>query len=162
MNKGAFHLRKASSDERSGRSEVLSVIFDSCQARLLRRVGTWEANISLGCFGIHDKTTPNSLFPNIVRLEKETNAEEDACGVASGTWNPYDDPLLYVDFVQNPLDRHADSSITVRIKPIEIFYPKHLIEVLAVLLRPPENQEEAADVLVGRRQARMTGCLIDN
>lgn len=150
LKKGSFSLRKKSEGEAGIGSEVLSVVFDASQAQLLQRVGNLEAALSLGSFSVYDSTSDGSLHHKIVRVKNEKVVTEPTFEIATVdvTKDPTDDPLFYVKFVQNPLDGHADSTATVRMKALEIVYHKGYVEAVVAFFRPPESQMESVTALL--------------
>jgi vacuolar protein sorting-associated protein 13A/C len=49
--------------------EVLSLYFDAFRAKFLERPDSFMADVSLGGLRVNDGTTPESLFPQIVRVK---------------------------------------------------------------------------------------------
>lgn len=191
LQKGSFALRRKA--EASGpvtgkekveseeEKELISVVFESSRVELIQRPENLETALTLGGFNVFDGTLPGTVHPKIVRVKEGTGLytiqDEPAMGVETispGEPNPdeegkraIDNALLYVKFVQNPLDKRADSALTVRLRALEIVYHKEYIETVFGFFRPPESQlESVAALLVSpvpiivelARQVHLTPC----
>lgn len=142
FGKGSFALRRKS--ENSGAdSEIVSVVFDAAFASLERRVASLETTLRLGSFSVYDNTSTGSIHRQVVRVKNEKPPTEAASGV-----DALKEPLLFVNFVQSPLDGHADSTVTVRVKALEVVYHKGYVEAVINFFRPPKRQLESMAALL--------------
>lgn len=72
LKKGSFSLKK-SPHERN--LEILSLIFDTVTTDLIQYPDGMKLTAALGDLSLYDRTTPNTLFPQLIRVKEE---DEDA------------------------------------------------------------------------------------
>lgn len=145
------------------KEDLISVVFESSRVELIQRPENLEAALTLGGFSVFDGTSPGTAHPKIVRVKEGTGLytiqNEPAMGVetiAPADGNADDEEgkraienaLLYVKFVQNPLDKHSDSALVVRLRALEIIYHKGYVETVFGFFRPPESQLESVAALL--------------
>ena len=170
LQRGSFALR-----DQKREADIISLVFDSLQADLTQRFDNLEAAISLGGMKVYDGTTPNSLYPQILRVkddefdlpgrknsngqtlrEKEDEVKEES--------RP-DDPFFYLKFENKPLDNRADNALTLRLRSTEIIYHRGYIEEIVKFFEPPESELEligalidvASETIEGIRKETRTG-----
>jgi len=81
--------------------------------------------------------------------EKETDAGDDE--------ELEEDPFFALTFEQNPLDDHADTALTMKLKAMEFVYnPKFVVEV-AKFFKPPERHMESIGALMETAGATVEG-----
>ncbi|KAG8920306.1 hypothetical protein FRC00_010207, partial [Tulasnella sp. 408] len=172
LQKGSFALRRkpvatppVADKETQGSDEetdLISVVFESSRVELIQRPENLEVALTLGGFNVFDGTLAGTKHPKIVRVKEGTGLytiqNEPAMGVETispAGENPdeegkraIENALLYVKFVQNPLDKHADSGLTVRLRALEIVYHKGYVETVFGFFRPPESQLESVTALL--------------
>ena len=73
LSTGSFTLKKSPHDNPS---DLLSLHFDIFKAKALQRKDSMLANVSLGGLRVNDGTTPNSLYPEIVRVKDAPENEK--------------------------------------------------------------------------------------
>lgn len=137
--------------------ELISIVFDASKAIALQKEAGSEVTLTLGAFSVFDGTLPGSMHKKIVRVKEDAQTPvPQTPGTPDPTFDPQvekaisdtRDSLLYVHFIQNPPDGHADSAITVRMKAMEIVYHKGYVEAIVAFLRPPESQLESVGALL--------------
>ncbi|KAG9019286.1 hypothetical protein FRB90_004293 [Tulasnella sp. 427] len=169
LQKGSFALRRKPLPGEEGEKAVsqeegdlISVVFESSRVELIQRPENLETALTLGGFNVFDGTLPGTKHPKIVRVKEGTGLytiqNEPAMGVETispAGDNPddegkraVDNALLYVKFIQNPLDKHSDSALTVRLRALEIVYHKGYVETVVAFFRPPESQLESVTALL--------------
>ena len=165
LRTGSFTLKR---DPHGKGQEVLSLMFDNFQAKVLQRPDSLLADVSLGGLRVYDGTTEGSLFPQIVKvkdappipnkkplesLDDETTSSDDKKVKDQAA----DDALFHLVFEQNPLDESADSAITLELKSIEVIYnPRFIVEV-ANFFKPPERHMESIGALLETAGATVEG-----
>jgi vacuolar protein sorting-associated protein 13A/C len=158
LNKGSFALRA----EPHGRNEdVISLVFDSFTADAVQLTDTVSGKIALGGFRVYDGTTPNSLYPQIVRVKDiesskgntpqralQFGGENDAIAEIEEGITEDSDPFFVMEVEHNPLDGRADNAVTVRMRHLEIIYHKGYVEAVVQFFKPPESQLESISALM--------------
>uniref|UniRef100_A0A0W0G3E4 Putative vacuolar protein sorting-associated protein vps13 n=1 Tax=Moniliophthora roreri TaxID=221103 RepID=A0A0W0G3E4_MONRR len=143
LNRGSFALKTEPHKEVK---DIISINFDSFQANVIQRPDNLEAALSLGGFSVFDGTTKNSVHPQIVRVKD----------IASTTRDP-DQPFLFVEFENKPLDGRADNALTVRMRHMEIIYHKGYVEAVYKFFKPPESQLESVEALLSVASQTLEG-----
>lgn len=160
LNKGSLSLR---TDPHGKNSDVIAVVFDSLSANGLQLTESISAKLALGGFRVYDGTTPDSLYPQIVRVkdvESSTPHRQKSLDV-QGTdgalaeiedgleGNQRDaDPFFQAEFEHLPLDGRAENALTVKMRHLEIIYHKDYVESILAFFRPPESQMESITALI--------------
>ncbi|KAI4089812.1 MAG: hypothetical protein LQ344_005177 [Seirophora lacunosa] len=162
LRTGSFTLKR---DPHGKAVEILSMMFDNFQAKFLQRPDSLLADLSLGGLRINDGTTEGSLFPQIVNvkdmtsetanksIEKVSESVEDRKAKEQATA----DSLFHFIFEQNPLDESADSTVTMKLKSIEIIYNPQFIVQIAKFFQPPERHMESIGALLETAGATVEG-----
>lgn len=143
LKRGSFTLK---TDPHGDCKEAMSVVFDIFNANIIQRPGNFEATLSLQDLRVFDGTTPNSLYPQIVRVKQEV--EKTVHIELEGVEPEVVDPFFMVKFENNPLDDRADSAITVRMRHMEIIYHKGYVEAIYKFFKPPSSQLESVEALL--------------
>ncbi|KAL7419546.1 Vacuolar protein sorting-associated protein 13 [Cryptotrichosporon argae] len=162
LNKGSFSLR---TDPHGKNTDVIALVFDSFSADAIQLTESVSGKLALGGFRVYDGTTPDSLYPQIVRVKDIESAGKGGSGparrqqslevggtdqalaeISSGTKEK--DPFFVLEFEQNPLDGRADSAVTVRMRHLEIIYHKGYVEAVVGFFRPPASQLESIGALL--------------
>ncbi|OCF42293.1 vacuolar protein sorting-associated protein vps13 [Kwoniella heveanensis CBS 569] len=160
LNKGSFSLR---TDPHGKTTDIIALVFDSFSADAVQLTDSMKGKIALGGFRVYDGTTPDSLYPQIVRVKdiedgtrgksKQRSLELEG-GVAGAVADidaglPDDaDPFFSMEVEQNPLDGRADNAITVKMRHLEIIYHRGYVEAVMQFLKPPESQLESIGALL--------------
>lgn len=158
LNTGSFTLKR---DPHGKASELLSLYFDSFRAKFLQRPNSFLADISLGGLRVNDGTTPNSLYPQIVRVKDapddplkiqiiENDEEEEETETVV-------DPFFQFQFEKNPLDGASDLALTGKLKPLEIIWNPLFLVGIIKFFRPPERHMESIGALMESAGATVEG-----
>lgn len=162
LNKGSFSLR---TDPHGSNLDVTALVFDSFSADVIQLTDSMKARMALGGFRVYDGTTPNSLYPQIVRvkeLEGDTrrssiarqNSLQDAGGAPqalaeiSSKMDPSAEPFFVLEFENKPLDGRADNAVSVKMRHLEIIYHRNYVEAVFAFLKPPASQLESINALL--------------
>ncbi|KAL8719673.1 MAG: hypothetical protein Q9225_003348 [Loekoesia sp. 1 TL-2023] len=162
LRTGSFTLKR---DPHGKASEILSMMFDNFQAKMLQRPDSFLADVSLGGLRINDGTTEGSLFPQIVNVKDMTSdtANKSIENVSESVEDrkakekAAADSLFHLIFEQNPLDETADSAVTVKLKSIEVIYNPQFIVQIAKFFQPPERHMESIGALLETAGATVEG-----
>ncbi|KAJ2927125.1 hypothetical protein H1R20_g9964, partial [Candolleomyces eurysporus] len=152
LKRGSFTLK---TDPHGDCKEAMSVVFDIFNANVIQRPGNFEATLSLQDLRVFDGTTPNSLYPQIVRVKQEV--EKTVHIELEGVEPQAIDPFFMVKFENNPLDDRADSAITVRMRHMEIIYHKGYVEAIYKFFKPPSSQLESVEALLNVASETLEG-----
>ncbi|KAI9846000.1 MAG: hypothetical protein M1837_004406 [Sclerophora amabilis] len=166
LKTGSFALKR---DPHGQAVEVLSLLFDDFQAKVLQRPDSFLAEMSLGGLRVYEGTTEGSLYPQIVRVKDavapgssrftELNDDDDASSEneIEGPDEKPDDRFFELQFEQNPLDNSADSAVTVKLKSMEVIYNPQTIVGVAKFFKPPERHMESIGALMESASATVEG-----
>lgn len=147
LNKGSFGLR---ADPHGEAKDIVSVVFDIFRANFSQRPEGFDASISLGGFEVHDGTTKNTLYPQIVRVKESTGSSTTVTNedmLRRGSVNT-EDPFFYLKFEKAPVDERADTALTMRMRHMEIIYHRGIVEAVYEFFRPPASQLESVEALL--------------
>ena len=170
LRTGSFTLKR---DPHGKANEILSLVFDSFQAKALQRPDSFLADLSLGGLRVYDGTTEGSLFPQIVKVkdapsvpEKDVPENNEVKDLESADGAVVDEEaktkdteqaLFHLVFEQNPLDESADSAITLKLKSIEVIYNPQFVVEVAKFFKPPERHMESIGALMETAGATVEG-----
>ncbi|CAI4219735.1 unnamed protein product [Parascedosporium putredinis] len=124
LSTGSFTLKKGS---RSKATDLVSLHFDVLKSKVTQRPDSFLADISLGGLRVNDGTTPNTKFPEIVRVE------------------------------QNPIEREGDIALVGKLKPLEIVWNPNVVVGVVDFFRPPERHMESIVALMETAGATVEG-----
>ena len=147
LKRGSFALRM---DPHGAAKEILSVVFDVFRANFSQRPEGFDASISLGGFKVHDGTTRDSLYPQIVHVKELTGSSMAVTNrdLLRQTSVNIEDPFFYLKFEKAPVDERADTALTMRMRHMEIIYHRGIVEAIYEFFRPPANQLESVEALL--------------
>ncbi|ORX35977.1 putative late endosome to vacuole transport-related protein [Kockovaella imperatae] len=165
LNKGSFSLR---TEPHGATTDIIALVFDSFSADVVQLTESLSGRIALGGFRVYDGTAAGSLHPQIVRVKDIENRSstysdkgksrqtslDDSQGVKGAIEEINDglpesaDPFFVMEVEQNPLDGHADSSVTVRMRHLEIIYHRGYVEAVVQFFKPPASQLESIGALL--------------
>ncbi|KAF8640890.1 hypothetical protein AX17_000538 [Amanita inopinata Kibby_2008] len=147
LNRGSISLV----DDPHGRAtNIMSIVFDLFQAKIIQRPDNFEASVSLECLSVFDGTTKQSLYPQIVQVKRDMHVQtgvlEPKMTITNTDVNP--EAFFYLMFEHTPLDERADNALTVRMRHMEIIYHKGYIEAIYKFFKPPASQLESVEALL--------------
>ena len=161
LQKGSFSLEHG---QRESYKRITVVSFHLLKSTVLQRTDSLLTELSLKEFFVEDGTTPNTLYPQIVRVKKP-----------STDLSPHSDEAMVTDiddvsheklssagffdltFENNPLDNSADQVVTCKLSSIEIFWNRVYIETILTFFRPPAEHRESIDALIDAASAQVEG-----
>ena len=163
LKTGSFTLKR---DPHGAANEILSLVFDQFQAKVLQRPDSMLGDISLAGLRVYDGTTEGSLFPQIVKVKdsemvpkrssvtEEDDQELDPNDVVDAS---VEDSLFHLVFEKNPLDESADTSVNMKLKSIEVIYNPTFVVEIAKFFKPPERHMESIGALMETAGATVEG-----
>ncbi|TVY16543.1 Vacuolar protein sorting-associated protein 13 [Lachnellula arida] len=156
LNTGSFTLKR---DPHDNVVEVLSLYFDGFRAKFLQRPESFLADISLNGLRVNDGTTPNSLFPQIVRVKDapDTPTQKTLTEGQDDDEENAVDPFFQFQFEKNPLDGASDLALTGKLKPLEIIWNPQFLVGIIQFFKPPERHMESIGALMETAGATVEG-----
>ena len=161
LRTGSFALKR---DPHDHPTEILTLLFDSFKAKFLQRPTSFLADLSLGGLRVYDGSTKGSLFPQIVRVKdapsttsvpKDEKMDLDAD--APELEKNLVDPFFQLQLEQNPLDNHANTAVTAKLKSMEVIYDPNFIVEIVRFFKPPETHMESIGALMDTASATVEG-----
>lgn len=139
-------------------TDILSLVFDSLQANVIQRHDNLEAAVALGGLRLYDGTTPNSLYPQVVRVKDEefdnpsrqnsNGSDLKAIEHEVEQESDPDNPFFYAKYELKPLDDRADNALTLKMRSMEIIYHRGFVESIVRFFKPPESELELIGALI--------------
>ncbi|EQB44694.1 hypothetical protein CGLO_16538 [Colletotrichum gloeosporioides Cg-14] len=145
LSTGSFTLKKSHNGKRS---DLLSLHFDVFKAKVLQRPDSFLADVSLGGLRVNDGTTPDSLFPEIVRVKDAPEVHEHKQLTIEELEDNEDEPFFHFEVEQNPIDKEGDIALSGSLKPLEIVWNPNFVVGVADFFRPPERHMESITALM--------------
>ncbi|KAH7312762.1 hypothetical protein B0I35DRAFT_481183 [Stachybotrys elegans] len=154
LGTGSFTLRRNQNHELR---DLLSLHFDVFKAKALQRKDSMLANLSLGGLRVNDGTTPNSLYPEIVRVKDAPDAKKNKRLSIADLENPESEPFFQFEFEQNPLEREGDIALVGKMRPLEVVWNPNFVVGIADFFRPPERHMDSIAALMESAGATVEG-----
>lgn len=184
LRTGSFTLKR---DPHGKKLETVRLLFDGFKTTFLQRTDSMLVDLTLDGMRLYDGTTPDSLFPQIIRIKdaapisqsqriqelnddfedrfaadkkEEDTAEAEAEKDASAN-DPEtagsEDPFFQLSFENNPLDGLADLGLTLKLKAMEIIYNPVFVVEIVKFFKPPERHMESIGALMETAGATVEG-----
>lgn len=154
LSTGSFTLKKSPHDNPT---DLLSLHFDVFKAKALKRTDSILANISLGGLRVNDGTTPDSLYPEIVRVKDAPLAGKRKSLSLKELENDTEEPFFEFEIEQNPIEREGDFALLGKLKPLEIVWNPNFVVGIVDFFRPPERHMESITALMESAGATVEG-----
>ncbi|KAF5020391.1 hypothetical protein F66182_7578 [Fusarium sp. NRRL 66182] len=145
LSTGSFTLKKNPHDDAA---DLLSLHFDVFKAKALQRKDSLLANISLGGLRVNDGTTPDTVYPEIVRVKDAPTEKQRKRLSLAELEQPEEDPFFQFEFEQNPIEREGDIAVVGKMKPLEVIWNPNFVVGIADFFRPPERHMESITALM--------------
>ncbi|CEP23102.1 Vacuolar protein sorting-associated protein 13 AltName: Full=Suppression of the onset of impotence protein 1; AltName: Full=Vacuolar protein-targeting protein 2 [Cyberlindnera jadinii] len=142
LKKGGFSIKN-----RSTRKDLANIVWEGCAAQHYQRPDSFLSNFTLQEFKIEDGTE-TTLYKNLVSV-KPFNSDVDAEVVS--------DPFFRASFENNPLDQSADSSLSVKLRSMTIFYHVQLINEIIKFFTPPKDHLHTINAIMEQAEATVHG-----
>lgn len=154
LSTGSFTLKKSPHDNPS---DLLSLHFDVFKAKALQRKDSVLANVSLGGLRVNDGTTPDSLYPEIVRVKDAPETRKRKSLSLKELENVKEEPFFQFEIEQNPIEREGDFAIVGKLKPLEVVWNPNFVVGIVDFFRPPERHMESITALMESAGATVEG-----
>ncbi|KJK94605.1 Vacuolar protein sorting-associated protein [Metarhizium anisopliae BRIP 53284] len=154
LSTGSFTLKKSPHDNPS---DLLSLHFDVFKAKALQRKDSVLANISLGGLRVNDGTTPDSLYPEIVRVKDAPEVRKRKSLSLKELEIDKEEPFFQFEIEKNPIEREGDFAIVGKLKPLEVVWNPNFVVGIVDFFRPPERHMESITALMESAGATVEG-----
>ncbi|TDZ36628.1 Vacuolar protein sorting-associated protein 13 [Colletotrichum spinosum] len=145
LSTGSFTLKKSHDGKMS---DLLSLHFDVFKAKVLQRPDSFLADVSLGGLRVNDGTTPDTMFPEIVRVKDAPDVHDRKRLTIQELEDNDDEPFFHFEVEQNPIDQQGDIALRGSLKPLEIVWNPNFVVGVADFFRPPERHMESITALM--------------
>lgn len=145
LSTGSFTLKQ---DPHGRVKDVLSLHFDVFKAKALVRPDSFLADVSLGGLRVNDGTTPNSQFPEIVRVKDAPQIKRNKRLSIVELEKSSDEAFFELQLEQNPLDGQGDFAVKTKLKPLEIIWNPNVVLGVTDFFRPPERHMDSIAALM--------------
>jgi vacuolar protein sorting-associated protein 13A/C len=155
LSTGSFTLKQ---NPHGNTKDLLSLHFDVFKAKGMQRPDSFLADISLGGLRVNDGTTPDSLFPEIVRVKDAPETKQKhRLSMVELEKTPEEEPFFQFQLENNPLDGQGDVALTAKLKPLEIVWNPNFVVGIVDFFRPPERHMESITALMESAGATVEG-----
>lgn len=178
LREGSFTLKR---DPHGKATEMLQLVFQGFDTKFLQRTDSMLADISLETMKLVDGTTEGNLFSQMLQIKqdsaipkedrvKELNDDDTLKKADSSAHDMQDenndddddeeeiiDPFFALSFEQNPIDGHADTALTMKLRGMEFVYNPRLVTEVVKFFKPPERHMESIGALMETAGATVEG-----
>ncbi|CAG9988581.1 unnamed protein product [Clonostachys byssicola] len=154
LSTGSFTLRNGPHDDPK---DLLSLHFDVFKAKALQRKDSILGNLSLGGLRVVDGTTPDSLYPEIVRVKDAPDAKKRKRLSLNELAVVDEEPFFQIEVEKNPIEREGDIAVLGKLKPLEIVWNPNFVVGIVDFFRPPERHMESITALMETAGATVEG-----
>ncbi|KAF4595031.1 vacuolar protein sorting-associated protein vps13 [Ophiocordyceps camponoti-floridani] len=155
LGTGSFTLRQGSHGKAP--RDLLGLYFDVFKAKALQRKDSMLANVSLGGLRVEDGTTPDSLYPEIVRVKDAPGTKQRKRLSLAELEKSSDEPFFQFEVEQNPIEREGDIAVMGSLKPLEVVWNPNFVVGIVDFFRPPERHMESITALMETAGATVEG-----
>ncbi|KUI67657.1 Vacuolar protein sorting-associated protein 13 [Cytospora mali] len=145
LSTGSFTLRQSPHENTK---DLLSLHFDVFKAKALARPDSFLTDVSLGGLRVDDGTTPDSLFPEIVRVKDAPKTKKQRRLSIVELEETSDEAFFQLQLEQNPLDGQGDFAVKAKLKPLEIVWNPNIVVGVVDFFRPPDRHMESITALM--------------
>jgi vacuolar protein sorting-associated protein 13A/C len=154
LSTGSFTLKKS---PHRNPMDLLSLHFDVLKAKALQRKDSMLANFSLGGLRVNDGTSPDSVYPEIVRVKDAPETRKRKRLSLMELEKSDEDPFFQFEFEKNPIERKGDIAVVGKLKPLEVVWNPNFVVGIADFFRPPERHMESIAALMESASATVEG-----
>ncbi|SAL98237.1 hypothetical protein [Absidia glauca] len=155
LKRGSFGLVQ---HPHGSKQQISSIVFDTVGVEVIKYVESMKISAQLGDLQLYDGITENTIYPQLIGVKKD-NAKESITLVGSNRRGDVPEgsgpectgdhqPLLAVEYQQNPLDKKADKSIKLVMRHLEIIYNPSTIHGILSFFQSPSKNSESFDALI--------------
>lgn len=145
LSTGSFTLRQSPHENTK---DLLSLHFDLFKAKALARPDSFLTDVSLGGLRVDDGTTPDSLFPEIVRVKDAPKTTKQSRLSIVELEESSEEAFFQLQLEQNPLDGQGDFAVKAKLKPLEIVWNPNIVVGVVDFFRPPDRHMESINALM--------------
>lgn len=136
LTSGSFSIKPSSSREADF---LLKFDYSDSRISFIKKPESFQVNVQLQTTRLTDGTTPNTLYPQLVRAKSKKYEDSEAN-------SPSGKPFFYLEYEQNPPMANADHALFIKMLPLEVVWNR--VAVLAVKkFFTPLSDSEAMRVL---------------
>lgn len=177
LREGSFTLKR---DPHGKANKMLQLVFQGFDTKFLQRTDSMLAELSLETMKLIDGTTEGNLYEQMLHIKQDSPIaadervqELDDDEAPKRVGDPHDkmgeegdedesdeeavDPFFALTFEQNPLDGHADSALTMKLKGMEFVHNPKFVSEVAKFFKPPERHMESIGALMETAGATVEG-----
>ncbi|KAK3196447.1 Vacuolar protein sorting-associated protein 13 [Lecanicillium sp. MT-2017a] len=154
LSTGSFTLKKSAN---KNPVDLLSLHFDVFKAKALQRTDSTLLNVSLGGLRVNDGTTPDSLYPEIVRVKDAPEPKRRKRLSLLELESSADEPFFSFEVEKNPIEREGDIAVVGKLKPLEVVWNPNFVVGIVDFFRPPERHMESITALMETAGATVEG-----
>ncbi|KAI6377701.1 hypothetical protein MCOR25_002425 [Pyricularia grisea] len=137
--------------------DLVSLHFDLFKAKALKRVDSVFLDLGLGGLRVNDGTTPDTFFPEIVRVKDAPNNRRRKRLSIVELEDHSEEAFFRLQVEQNPLDAQGDIAVTAKLNPLEIVWNPNIVVGVVDFFRPPERHMESITALMESAGATVEG-----
>ncbi|KAG5437684.1 hypothetical protein PCANB_000721 [Pneumocystis canis] len=147
--------------------DIISFFFNNFNSNIIQRPTSFACEFDLGRLNIYDGTTKNNVYSQIVKVNINENeiyesSQSDPMQKNSNLGEKIQlfdssSPFFYFKFEKNPINSDADTSVTARLKSMEIIYNPHCLSAVSNFFEPPKSQMVSIDALIEAASATVEG-----
>lgn len=154
LGTGSFTLKKG---VRGTTVDLLSLHFDLFRSKFLKRPDSLLGEVSLGGLRVNDGTTPDTRYPEIVRVKDRPSQKKRKRLSLVELEDQQEEPFFYVQVEQNPIEREGDVAVVGKLKPLEIVWNANVVTGVVDFFRPPERHMDSIVALMETAGATVEG-----
>ncbi|KAJ3015263.1 hypothetical protein HKX48_004689 [Thoreauomyces humboldtii] len=166
LKRGSLTLRNSPG---SGENVLISLVFQDFQAAVTQYVAAIAGKITLGNMTLNDRTTPNSLYPTLIRAKNHKQDGVDGqvsllsicfgreSYVFSDVPRQLSGPFFTMELEHNPLDGRADDAVSIVMLPLEVIYNPVAIKTLVSFFTPPKSESDTIYTIQAAAQGTFEG-----
>ncbi|KAK9707772.1 Vacuolar protein sorting-associated protein 13, partial [Basidiobolus ranarum] len=140
------------------KNTIAELVFDTVTMKFLNRHNSFKTGLSLNGLNLYDGNTEGTLYPLLMRvLDTSDNVNDidsnDNTTTAKGEQaleflRLHPNPFFSLDFEHNPLDSHADDTLMMKMRNLEVIYNPSVIDAVTKFFKPPVSSLETMVALM--------------
>lgn len=154
LGTGSFTLKRGA---RGTTVDLLSLHFDLFRSKFLKRPDSLLGEVSLGGLRVNDGTTPDTRYPEIVRVKDSPSRKKRKRLSLVELEDQQEEPFFYIQVEQNPIERDGDLAVVGKLKPLEIVWNPNVVTGVVDFFRPPERHMDSIVALMETAGATVEG-----
>ncbi|KAI0218945.1 Vacuolar protein sorting-associated protein 13 [Massospora cicadina] len=127
--------------------DLLTLGLKSFEVDFLQRPDSYKAKVNLSGLELIDGTSPDSLYPHLVKVSEPYMEERNSPG----------EPFFALTYEHNPLDGRSDDAVAVKMLNLQVFYKPKILDTLKGFFKPPTPATDAVSALIEAAGTRFEG-----